>query len=194
MFNVLKNMEDNGLSGIVEENDTFFLFSRKVEINIGRKPLKRERTSPKRGISTYQVGLLTAREKTNNTITEVDTFSCHTEDNIDRLLGNRISKKPMILTDRYPSFSSFAKHKNLNYIALDKGRRSIKVIYHIQDVNSYHSRLKGWTARFKGAATKYLRNYLHWFDFADTVVKDKTQEAARKALLLGVCSVKGGEK
>jgi hypothetical protein len=35
-------------------------------------------------------------------------------------------------------------------------------IYHIQNVNAYHSRLKKWIAKFNGVATKYLANYLGW--------------------------------
>jgi len=33
-------------------------------------------------------------------------------------------------------------------------------IYHIQNVNAYGSRLKGWMKPFNGVATKYLANYL----------------------------------
>ena len=34
--------------------------------------------------------------------------------------------------------------------------------FHVQNVNAYHGRLKGWMARFKGVATCYLSNYLGW--------------------------------
>ena len=90
------------------------------------------------------------------------------------------------------AIDSFAKNKGLGYRSIDlsKGIRVIKGIYHIQNVNSYHSRLKGWLSRFKGVATKYLSNYLHWFEFIDCIAKDKTQIAAERALLLRACSVK----
>lgn len=192
VLNMVKNIEDEDLSGIIEADDTFFLASKKGCKNLDRKPRKRGGSSKKRGISSDQVCVLVARDRTNNTVSDIATFGRISSDDIESLLGDRISKNSMLLTDRHPSFGSFAKHKNLNYMALDldKGRRSIKGIYHIQNVNSYHSRLKNWIARFKGVATKYLSNYLHWFEFADTVIKDKTQEAARMALVLGACSVK----
>ena len=41
-------------------------------------------------------------------------------------------------------------------------------IYHIQHVNNFHNRLKGWMERFQGVATKYLDNYLYWFRWLDT--------------------------
>jgi transposase-like protein len=34
--------------------------------------------------------------------------------------------------------------------------------WHVQNVNAYHARLKGWMARFHGVATKYLDHYLGW--------------------------------
>lgn len=43
----------------------------------------------------------------------------------------------------------------------------VKGLYHIQNVNNYHSRLKGWMQRFNGVATKYLDHYLSWFQFLD---------------------------
>ncbi len=33
---------------------------------------------------------------------------------------------------------------------------------HINNVNAYHSRLKGWLRRFHGVATRNLPNYLGW--------------------------------
>jgi hypothetical protein len=35
-------------------------------------------------------------------------------------------------------------------------------VFHIQNVNAYDSRLKGWMRRFHGVATQYLENYLGW--------------------------------
>lgn len=55
-------------------------------------------------------------------------------------------------------------HKALN---LTKGLRIIEKVFHIQNVNSYHSHLHVWMKRFNGVATKYLDNYLSWFRFFD---------------------------
>jgi len=54
----------------------------------------------------------------------------------------------------------------------------------------YRSRLKIWMNIFKGVATKYLSNYLHWFEFIDSIGKDKIQKAAEIDLLFRACSVK----
>jgi len=44
-----------------------------------------------------------------------------------------------------------------------------KGIFHIQNVNNFHSRLKGWVRKFNGVATKYLQNYLAWFTYLDSI-------------------------
>lgn len=192
VLDVLKNIEDEVLSGIVEADDTFFLASQKGSRDIGRKPRKRGGKSKKRGISSDQVCVVVARDRENHTLSDIATFGRPSADEINKLLGGRLKEKSVLLTDRHPSFGRFAKDIGLGYINLDlrKGRRTIGGIYHIQNVNSYHSRLKSWIYRFKGVATRYLSNYLHWFEFIDTVAKDKTLEAAGRALLLRACSVK----
>jgi hypothetical protein len=43
----------------------------------------------------------------------------------------------------------------------------VKGIFHIQNVNAYHSRLKGWMERFHGVATRYLPNHLGWRRFLE---------------------------
>lgn len=37
----------------------------------------------------------------------------------------------------------------------------------INNVNGYHSRLKGWLRRFNGVASFYLEHYLGWFRTLD---------------------------
>ena len=51
---------------------------------------------------------------------------------------------------------------HLNHIKIESGKRK-KDIYHIQHINSLHSRLKAFMSDFKDVATKHLQNYLYWF-------------------------------
>lgn len=48
------------------------------------------------------------------------------------------------------------------------GVRVIEKVFHIQNVNAYHSRLKNWMDHFHDVATKYLDHYLGWFRYLDT--------------------------
>ncbi len=56
-------------------------------------------------------------------------------------------------------------HRAVN---LSKGIRVLAGVYHIQNVNAYHSRLKEWMRRFHGVATKYLDHYLGWRRMIET--------------------------
>jgi hypothetical protein len=65
-------------------------------------------------------------------------------------------------------YKTVAKSAVIQHVVLNqnKGERS-RGVYHIQDVNAYHCRLKGWMQRFRGVATKYLDNYMTWFAYID---------------------------
>jgi transposase-like protein len=83
----LRNLEDDRLSGIVEADDTFFLHSQRGNRNIGRHPRKRGGKSKKRGISDEQVCVLVARDRNDNTISEIATFGRPSTEQIDKVLG-----------------------------------------------------------------------------------------------------------
>ncbi|SFD68881.1 hypothetical protein SAMN05216204_13330, partial [Massilia yuzhufengensis] len=50
----------------------------------------------------------------------------------------------------------------VNLRAGERVRRSSEGAIHVQNVNSYHRRLRDWVARFHGVASRYLPNYLGW--------------------------------
>jgi hypothetical protein len=56
-------------------------------------------------------------------------------------------------------------------------------VYHIQNVNAYDSRLKGWMHRFHGVATKYLENYLGWRRWLERWGNANTPQMALDAAL-----------
>lgn len=61
-------------------------------------------------------------------------------------------------------------HNNLKKAKNSSGYTNAELIN--QTINSW----KAWMKRFRGVSTKYLRNYLHWFDFLDnsTLQDDQT--------------------
>jgi hypothetical protein len=54
------------------------------------------------------------------------------------------------------------EHQPLNARA---GARVRGSIFHVQNVNAYHSRLEKWMRRFNGIATKHLGNNMHWLAY-----------------------------
>ena len=101
VLGILKNIEDDSLSGIIEADDTFFLASQKGSKNISRRPRKRDGKSKKRGISSDQVCVVVARDRDNHTLSYIATFGRPSADEIGKLLGGRLSEKSVLLTDRH---------------------------------------------------------------------------------------------
>lgn len=60
-----------------------------------------------------------------------------------------------------------------------------RVAWHIQNVNTYHSRFKQWMRRFNGVATSYLPNYLGWFRALDRNAQSGAKTASLLALAVG---------
>ncbi len=89
---------------------------------------------------------------------------------LDKVIGSKLSSDNTLCIDAWRAFSTYAKSKGLeHYRFKSDGTERVKGLYHIQNVNDYHSRLKRWMQRFNGVATKYLQNYLVWFAFLDSV-------------------------
>ena len=93
-------------------------------------------------------------------------------------------RAPLIIT----VFKQFAKTKGISehYTFTASKMEHVKGLYHIQNVNSYHSRLKGWIRKFNRVATKYLQNYLAWFGFLDSI-QFKTDDVFTKEFLVKSC-------
>jgi transposase-like protein len=171
------------LSGIVEADETFFARSykgshfknkkdpdaRREEFYkaFGRYPRQHGKEVHKRGRSKEQVPVLVLRDRTARTVSLVMP-SMKTEE-IARQVLPVISSDTILCTDAYRGYKTVCKATGIRHVALNqnKGERS-RGVYHIQNVNAYHSRLKGWMQRFRGVATKYLDNYMTWFAYIDT--------------------------
>ena len=69
------------------------------------------------------------------------------------------------------SYKGFAKDKQLSLVVLraDLKQHVKNGIYHIQNVNSLHNRVKKWIdSTFWGVSTKYLQNYFNWYRIQQT--------------------------
>jgi transposase-like protein len=58
---------------------------------------------------------------------------------------------------------AFARDTGITHetINLQAGIR-VRGAIHVQNVNAYHGRLRGWLLPFRGVASRYLPNYLGW--------------------------------
>ena len=158
------------MQGIVESDETFFRESMKGREITHRKAKKRGEKDKKRGISNLKIAVVVAQDRNGSVIArEAGTGRVRAEE-IETVLGEYIHPSALLCTDTATNYKKFAKMKGLQHEAVNERQkqRVKKGIYHIQHVNNFHNRLKGWMERFQGVATKYLDNYLYWFRWLDT--------------------------
>jgi len=157
------------LEGIIEADETLFPYSEKGAKKLSRPPHKRGMKAQKRGRSKEDwVPVLTVRDRAKNTyeaiLPDVTTETLHKE------LVGKLEKDSVLCSDGYKSYIALSEKNDLIHKRLDVagGIKVIDKVFHIQNVNAYHSRLKLWIKRFHGVATKYLDHYLGWFRYMDT--------------------------
>ena len=149
------------LEGTVETDETYFLHSQKGSRKLERPARKRGGSAKKRGLSDEQVPVLIARDRNKATTDQI--LPDRSERSITAVLEPVVDKAAVLVSDGAHSYRALADHFGIAHIALNlsAGQRTWG-IYHIQNVNNYGSRLKGWMRRFNGVATKYLDSYLGW--------------------------------
>ncbi|NOY71137.1 MAG: IS1595 family transposase [Gammaproteobacteria bacterium] len=145
--------------GIVEADETFFTESCKGnQCLTHRKPRKRGRSSKRS--KSERVPVLIVRDRSGTVADFV--FSDIEKEEIHNALKPLMSNEVVLCSDGNSIYQTFAKAENIPHkriIAIDK-TFVVDKIFHIQNINSYISRLKSWMARFHGVATKYLTHYL----------------------------------
>lgn len=162
------------VDGVIEADELFFAYSYKgtKTTNMPRPSRKRGKQVKKRGISKEQVCVATALDRHSNLIIELLCTGRMTANELHRLYNNRIGENSILCTDSHKSYMQFAIDMSLDHKRIKRGKHK-EDIYHIQHINSLHSNLRKWISRFNGVATKYLANYLKWFQWLDTFNTEK---------------------
>lgn len=188
ILSAIKQMDFEQFSGIVEMDETYFLYSEKGKRKIdGRKSRKRGGASKYRGISKEQVCVLIARDRQKSTLSRVIGQGRIVKSRLDKAIGSKLSASNVLCTDAWRAFKTYATEKGLeHYRFKSDGKERVRGLYHIQNVNNYHSRLKGWMDRFNGVATKYLDHYLSWFQFLD-VIKHRNDNVTVSKMIIDSC-------
>lgn len=162
------------MKGIVEMDDTFFRVSYKGSRPKGRRPHRRGTPSSKRGLSKEQVcvSCIVSRD-TKVVYSKVSALGMSKAEDLKRAFEGRISKKAIICSDKARAFQVYARRRKIEHIQLQSGTASKIDVYHIQNVNGYHSRLKQFIRLFKGVSTKYLNNYLVWMNVIQESISNR---------------------
>ena len=151
------------LAGIVEVDETFFRESFKGKRNIHHRKPRRHGKAAK-GEKVPLVPVLIALDRTGK---EADfVLKNKGQKEIHPCLKGRVKKGAVLCSDGSHVYSTFAKKEGIYHkriISTAPLRRLDDGAFHIQNLNNYTQRLKGWMRRFNGVGTAYLKNYLAWW-------------------------------
>lgn len=137
----------------------------------GRRGLKYPRVRgglKKSGDNNFVVKVLNACNKTQ-TVMKVARIGRITKLDIERNLGNQISRQTKLVSDSHPSIIGFAKDNNVEHVCFKAKDHVAQTGENVQFLNSQASRFDTMINRtFKGVSTKYLQGYSNWFAFMET--------------------------
>jgi transposase-like protein len=167
----------NMLGGIVEADETYFLRSfkghrgwKRGEPPEDRPPRYRGSGAVKRGLSTEQVPVLTALDRSGHIVQGV--LTTRRDEDIVAMLAGRIEAGSVICSDGHSSYPKLAEARSCEHRTIerpvhspeDKARglaKGTRGALGLGRVNSYHEGLKTSINRiFRGVSTRFLPNYL----------------------------------
>jgi transposase-like protein len=109
LLNGIKQLDFDQFEGIVEMDETYFLYSEKGKQQItGRKPRKRGGKSKMRGISREQVCVLVARDRAKSTVSKVTCMGRIVKAKIDEVIGSKLQAENILVT-RMESVQNFGQ-------------------------------------------------------------------------------------
>lgn len=184
------------LVGVVEADETFQRESRKGSrewVRHEKDPqtyprpprlrwyeYRRKDLPMKRGLSRWQVPIMTAMDRSGGS--RADVLQGLNYKHIGPILSELLPPDAVLVSDKAQAYKKFSKAHGVRHVrvAARRGERVLDQTFHIQNVNSLHSRFKEFVEEFRGPAKKYLRRYVAWFMFRD--IHRRNPEAA--ALML----------
>lgn len=152
------------VEGLLEVDETYFLYSRKGQRKLDRPARKRGGKAKKRGLSKEQVPVVVAIAR-GQPFTADQVLPRMTGPALVEVLRPVVKPDTIVCSDGNASYYALPRELGitLKMFSASKHGCPINPAFHVQTVNSYHERLKTWIDRiFRGVATKYLPNYLAW--------------------------------
>ena len=178
------------MAGVVEADETYHLKSYKgqkalLAASTLRKPRRRGAVGPTRGISSEHTPILTLVNRHGEASDPV--LESTSAADIKAVLPEAVAEDAVLCTDGSAALKRAARDLGVVHEAVptSAGRRT-RGPWHIQNVNAYHSRLKGWVRRFNGISSRYLTNYLGWFRALDRNSRANAPPTALLVLAIGL--------
>lgn len=134
---------------------------------------------------------MVARDRNKTTLSKRVGSGRILTEQIEITLTPHFQSDAVLISDAHNSYKSYSAKNDLEHIIINGSKKEYvkKGIYHLNNINNYHSKLKKWISRFNGVSTKYLQICLVWFQFLD--IRKMESDLSKKKLILILSSVLG---
>ena len=163
----------------------------KGSFTLPRKARHRGKQVHKRGLSREQICVMTGISDTNATFFEVSGRGVVSRKRAMAALRGRVCAGAVVATDKATAYidvlSDLKVASHESYDSKDRSKGTINRI------NTVHSLLDSFMARFKGVSTKHLAAYLDWFRWCRTFMAADSHTAestVARQLANGTCSTR----
>ena len=156
-----QNESENDVSGVVEIDETYVKEGHKglVEASIQGKCVKIivHNEADKRGISSDKVCIITALKRGSHAY--VKSYNTGRPSNKDvEPLASHIKDKSYVFSDGIRVYEKILKEKKCTYKEL-VGIKEYDEVNHLNNVNSFHGRIKEDMRRYRGVSSIYINRY-----------------------------------
>ena len=183
ILDVLSNMmNDVNLNGIIESDETFTAVSYKGNHTksktfiMPRKSHKRGGDIHIRGLSREQVCIFCSLNLNNLSYGKISNLGKPNWKSIYNVIKDNVEKGSIFVTDDFSGYDKVCDKLDLDHIAIKRGTYT-NGTFNIQKINSYHTYFKDLiNNRFRGVATKYLNNYIVYYNFVNISKSDRNKK------------------
>ncbi|MCF1438872.1 MAG: IS1595 family transposase, partial [Shewanella sp.] len=142
--------------------------SEKGRRDLGRKPRKRGTDK-----AEVQIKVVVAKHRSGHIFDKV--MKQFTLKELKPALLPRLASGIVLCSDGHLNYYWLTKKEDIKHVELNASanERVKDKVFHIQNVNNYHGKLKEWVARFRGVASKDIHKYVGWLRWFEQTEKSK---------------------
>lgn len=163
------------LDELVEADETYVLESQKGIKCETRSPRKHGEGATKRGISNEQYCVCVASDRNHNLVATCVNRAKPSGEDLINALSSHIHPQSVLLCDGATAYNRLAEQLKCKKVELVR-HESYDRVFHLNTVNSLHSRIKEMLRQFRGVASKYLNRYLALFTIIASTAKSTLAE------------------
>lgn len=165
------------LSALIEADETYVPESQKGVKVMHREPRLHGEGASKRGISKEQLCVCVATDRDYHVVARSVNRARPSSVDIELALEAHIDDSSVIMCDGAQSYNGLVEHTHSKKVELIS-HESYDKVYHLNTVNSLHSRFKDMMRQYRGVSTKYLNRYAALFTLMAQSIAISLQEAA----------------